>query len=162
MIRPIYPPNFDNSCTITADNAPSKRRVNACQRCYDILVRFQQILLVVGDERHPLGCTIGIACHSWRVRPCLNVGRGRSCTRASDAEIKFRKAQHAKREDYLYVGLSNSESRPLNTVVLSSLLKSHSRTLRSSDPLIINPRPDERLTELKSLVASVESTRWPD
>lgn len=72
------------------------------------------------------------------------------------------RAPHAKRENYLYVGLSNSESRPLNTVVLSSLLKSHSRTLRSSDPLIINPRPDERLTELKSLVASVESTRWPD
>jgi len=88
MIRAVYSPHFDHARTITAYDAPSKRRVDARQRSDDVLMRLEKVLLVMRDQRHSLRRTVGVARQGCRVRPCFDVRRCRTRARADSATEK--------------------------------------------------------------------------
>jgi hypothetical protein len=81
----INTPHLDSASTITTNNPTAKRRVNASKRGDRILVRPEQILLIVTQQHHPLRRAVLLATGLCRARPRLNVaccrtagGRGRA------------------------------------------------------------------------------------
>jgi hypothetical protein len=73
MLRVFDFPNLDNTCSITADTASSKRRINTRQNGNDILMGFQQVLLVVCDQRHPLNWSVDLIYGRGGSRPSFNM-----------------------------------------------------------------------------------------
>ena len=76
------PPHLEHTRPIPTHDPPSKRRIDARQRSNDILMRLEQILLVMRDHRHPLRRPVVLIRRARRLYPRLDVARHRAVRRS--------------------------------------------------------------------------------
>lgn len=57
-IKSFHSPHFNDTCAISTDYASPERCIDARQGSYCVLVCFQQVVLIMIDEREPLRRTI--------------------------------------------------------------------------------------------------------
>ena len=57
-IKSLYPPHLHHACAISTDDTSPERCIYASQSCYCVLVCFQQVVLIMIDERESLRRTV--------------------------------------------------------------------------------------------------------
>lgn len=72
LLDAFHSPYLDHTSAVSTDDPSAEWRVDADKTCDGVLVRFQQVLLVVIDERQPLRCAV-ILTSRRRVSPSLDM-----------------------------------------------------------------------------------------
>lgn len=85
MISAVNSPDLDRPGAVPAHNPPAERRVYTEHSRDNVLMRLEQVLLIVRDQRHSLRWPIVVTARSRRALPCLDVSRGRATCRTYSA-----------------------------------------------------------------------------